>query len=168
MSRSKRFGRHEVLDVRGTGRFAPPGLGDLFVGRIAFQNGYTGSVVRHGGSHGNEEGLFEAAVLWDGRLVYDTPVTSDVEGYLSEEEVARFLDGLAALPDPQAPVATRARTSVDGFERVRLKRDVDAWILADHVSGRRPQPEGVLALLVENYRDYSERVRLIQDEWEQS
>lgn len=67
-----------------------------------FPNGYGVSVVRFttpygylGGSYGAEEGLYEVAVLkgvednWE--ICYDTPITSDVLGYLSEEEVEVLL-----------------------------------------------------------------------------
>jgi hypothetical protein len=56
-----------------------------------FPNGYGVSVVRHPGSYGFLEGLYELAVLkgtednWE--LCYDTPVTSDVLGHLSEQNV---------------------------------------------------------------------------------
>ena len=54
-------------------------------------NGYGVSVVRHPGSYGFLEGLYELAVLEgnedDWELCYDTPVTSDVLGHLSEQDV---------------------------------------------------------------------------------
>lgn len=63
-----------------------------------FANGYGASVVRHEYSYSSSEGLWELAVLdANGRLTYDTPVTNDVEGYLSEGAVADLLDQIAAL-----------------------------------------------------------------------
>lgn len=68
-----------------------------------FPNGYGASVIRwmddHRGpvigSYGAEDGLFELAVLkFDGTtfgLTYDTPITSDVLGWLSPERVAAVL-----------------------------------------------------------------------------
>ena len=50
-----------------------------------FPNGYGASVIRNLGSYGHESGLWELAVLDDlGNLVYDTPVTEDVLGWLDE------------------------------------------------------------------------------------
>ena len=68
--------------------------------RYFFPNGYGVSVVRFttpfgSGSYGSEEGLYEAAVLkgveenW--QICYDTPITEDVLGHLTEEEVEVLL-----------------------------------------------------------------------------
>ena len=71
-----------------------------------FPNGYGASVVRFsvggfGGSYGAESGLWELAVLDSaGHLTYETPITDDVLGYLSDAEVADTLDKIAALPEP--------------------------------------------------------------------
>ena len=63
-----------------------------------FPNGYGASIVKHNFSYGNEQGLWELAVLDSkGRLCYDTPITSDVLGYLSEEEVNTTLDEIEKL-----------------------------------------------------------------------
>ena len=56
--------------------------------RMMFENGYGVSVVSHTYSYGGKDGLFEVAVLGkDGDLTYDTPVTNDVIGYLSPDDV---------------------------------------------------------------------------------
>lgn len=61
-------------------------------GRIMFDNGYGASVVSHNYSYGGNSGLYELAVLGkDGKLTYDTPITNDVVGYLSPEQVTEFL-----------------------------------------------------------------------------
>ena len=53
-----------------------------------FDNGFGVSVVSHTHSYGGRSGLYEVAVLdSDGNLTYETPVTSDVIGYLTEENV---------------------------------------------------------------------------------
>ena len=66
-----------------------------------FANNYGASVVRHAYSYGSESGLWELAVLkYDGvksSIVYDTPVTSDVEGFLTEEKVDALLEQIEAL-----------------------------------------------------------------------
>lgn len=68
-----------------------------------FANGYGASVVRFDvgmcHSYGGDHGKWELAVLDDkGELTYDTPITNDVIGWLSEEDVAATLASIAALP----------------------------------------------------------------------
>lgn len=67
-----------------------------------FDNGYGASVVRFSGSYGNEYGLWELAVIkWSGEsyeLTYDTPVTDDVIGWLSDDEVQDNLGKIRGLP----------------------------------------------------------------------
>jgi len=65
-------------------------------------NNYGASIVQHSFSYGNNEGLWEIAVIkydednnWD--IVYDTPITNDVLGYLTEEEVNETLQKIADL-----------------------------------------------------------------------
>lgn len=65
--------------------------------RFTFTNGYGASVVRSSYSYGGSEGFFELAVLRRGRLCYDTPITSDVIGWLDAAAVVDLLDKIAAL-----------------------------------------------------------------------
>lgn len=63
-----------------------------------FANGYGASVIRGFGSYGNEDKLFELAVLNpNGRLDYSTPITDDVLGYLTTTDVNDLLDRIAGL-----------------------------------------------------------------------
>jgi hypothetical protein len=56
--------------------------------RMHFDNGFGVSVVSHSYSYGGRDGLYEVAVLdSNDELTYDTPVTNDVIGYLTEEDV---------------------------------------------------------------------------------
>jgi hypothetical protein len=65
---------------------------------IMFDNGWGASVVSHTFSYGGKNGLYELAVLdSNGDLTYDTPVTNDVEGYLSEEDVTKLLEQIQKL-----------------------------------------------------------------------
>lgn len=64
-----------------------------------FSNGYGASIVRHFFSYGNKSGLWELAILnSEGDICYDTPITDDVLGHLSEEKVNSTLDAIEALP----------------------------------------------------------------------
>lgn len=63
-----------------------------------FNNSYGASVVCHEFSYGGEEGFKELAVLKFGsdnplefNLVYDTPITTNVLGWLSNRAVKRTL-----------------------------------------------------------------------------
>jgi len=68
------------------------------ISRISFDNGYGASIVKGPMSYGGDRGLYELAVLdSNGDLTYDTPVTSDVEGYLSEEDVTKLLEQIQKL-----------------------------------------------------------------------
>ena len=70
----------------------------LNAARIMFDNGYGASVVVGPYTYGGEDGLYELGVLGkDGKLTYDTPVTDDVEGYLSEEGVTQLLKQIQNL-----------------------------------------------------------------------
>lgn len=62
-----------------------------------FENGYSASVVRGPGTYGWEQGLYELAVLKNGIVTYDTPITDDVKGCLSEEEVQETLEKIKEL-----------------------------------------------------------------------
>jgi hypothetical protein len=60
--------------------------------RINFDNGYGASVVSHEFSYGGKSGLYELAVLdKDGNITYDTPVTNDVIGHLTSENVTETM-----------------------------------------------------------------------------
>lgn len=65
-----------------------------------FTNGYSASVIQGPHTYGGRAGLWEIAVLGgpDERIVYDTPVTDDVLGYLTDDQVAEALLAIAALP----------------------------------------------------------------------
>jgi len=69
-----------------------------------FDNGYGASVVQHSFSYGHEQGLWELAVIKfegdgmdDWSLCYSTPITSDVIGHLTLEEVEEILKKIKKL-----------------------------------------------------------------------
>ena len=62
-----------------------------------FPNGYGASVVKHDMSSGGKNDLWELAVLKNGELCYNTSVTSDVLGHLSDEDVEFHLKEIENL-----------------------------------------------------------------------
>jgi hypothetical protein len=64
---------------------------------VKFENGYGASVVNHTNSYGGKSGLYELAVLKDGLITYDSPITNDVLGWLNEDEVTNFLTKIQQL-----------------------------------------------------------------------
>ena len=54
-----------------------------------FTNGYGASVISDG--YGEKQGFLELAVLRQGRICYDTPITEDVEGWLTADRVIELL-----------------------------------------------------------------------------
>ena len=66
--------------------------------RMHFDNGYGVSVVSHSYSYGGRDGLYEVAVLdSEDNLTYDTPVTNNVIGYLTEEDVTDVMKQVQKL-----------------------------------------------------------------------
>ena len=62
------------------------------ISRIIFDNGYGATIVQGPHSYGGADGLYELAVVGkNDEISYDTPVTGDVEGYLSEAQVTDLL-----------------------------------------------------------------------------
>jgi len=67
--------------------------------RVYFENGYGVSVVSHRGSYGGLEGLFEVAVIdHNDNLLYDTPITGDVIGWLDFRGVSDVMIEVKSLP----------------------------------------------------------------------
>jgi hypothetical protein len=72
----------------------------------SYPNGYGASVVQHKYSYGGHKGLYELAVLHGEKepgarrpeLCYATPITHDVIGWLTPEQVVALLAQIAALP----------------------------------------------------------------------
>jgi len=65
--------------------------------RIFFDNGYGASVVKSLHSYGGNQGLYELAVIKDNAIRYDTPITDDVIGYLTEDDVTKYLGQIQNL-----------------------------------------------------------------------
>jgi len=101
----------ELSKKEGTDLYVPVDARPLENGAIQkiyrFANGYGASVVKGDHTYGGEEGLWELAVIIFGKgtdnnhtyqLVYDTPITQDVEGNLNDDEVEKLLDQIFVLP----------------------------------------------------------------------
>ena len=64
------------------------------------------SIVKHDGSYGREQNRWEIAVLKRGKendvkkydLCYDTPITDDVDGWLTGPEVMEYARKIKDLP----------------------------------------------------------------------
>ncbi len=71
---------------------------------VQFGNGYGASIVRGPYTYGGRDGLYELGVILfdvesgEWHLTYDTPVTNDVIGHLTEEDVERTLVEIHDLP----------------------------------------------------------------------
>jgi len=69
-----------------------------------FDNHYGVSVIRGEYTKGGKEGLYELAVIHMGpkdkesTLVYDTPITCDVIGYLTPGDVTKVMKEVSELP----------------------------------------------------------------------
>jgi hypothetical protein len=98
-----------------------------------FKNTFGGSVVKHQYSYGGHAGKWELAVIkwesnlsdWD--LVYHTPITSDVLGWLDQEEVNEALEKIASL----SRVAMWWRENISlkkSFPRSKLRQWLDIII----------------------------------------
>lgn len=68
-----------------------------------FENHYGASVIKHFGSYGHEADLWELAVMklndknGEWYLNYNTPITDDVIGRLTDEEVRKLLKQIKEL-----------------------------------------------------------------------
>ena len=62
-----------------------------------FPNNYGASVIKHWGSYGYEEDKFELAVLHKDMITYNTPITDDVIGHLTNDEVLELLEEIKNL-----------------------------------------------------------------------
>ena len=63
-----------------------------------FKNGFGASVICHRHSYGGQSGLWELAVLNESdSLTFDTPITDDVLGGLTEKEVDNILEEIKQL-----------------------------------------------------------------------
>ena len=62
-----------------------------------FPNGYGASVIQGPYSYGGLEGRWEIGILKNDELCYDSGITDDVLGWLSDAQAAEILIKIAAL-----------------------------------------------------------------------
>jgi hypothetical protein len=79
--------------------FKPNPMGADFgiVSRTQFDNGYEASVVKSEYTYGGKDGLYELAIFKDGEICYNTPITDDVIGYLTTQEVTDLMEQIQKL-----------------------------------------------------------------------
>lgn len=73
---------------------------------VFFNNGYAMDIALHDGSYGQQDGLFEIAIMTHTDctledITYDTPITSDILGWQSIEDCAECARSVRALPNRQ-------------------------------------------------------------------
>jgi hypothetical protein len=91
-----------------------------------FENRYGASVIQGPYTYGGDQGLFELAVLrFTGaaptsfELTYDTPITEDVEGYLSGDDVQALLVRIRALGADGRAVESAEQPAIESAEVAR-------------------------------------------------
>ncbi len=90
------------LKYEGFEQYLVSGRDNFFGGlsyEFRFENNYGASVIKHKFSYGNEDDLFELAVLYDGKITYSTEITGDVLGYLTDEDVLFYLSEIRDLEE---------------------------------------------------------------------
>lgn len=107
-----KFGRHTLESADGR-RWS-----------VHFPNDYGASIIADG--YGSERGLYEVGVLHNGSLTYATPLTDDVIGWLTAEQVGETLDRIEALTEASivGEQVRRAQASVsDAMDELRRALD---------------------------------------------
>lgn len=64
---------------------------------IEFDNRYGVSVITGHGSYTDEASPYELAVLYEGELCYNTHITQDVVGWLTEDKVTELMKQIQEL-----------------------------------------------------------------------
>ena len=59
--------------------------------RFRFPNNYGASVVKHKGSYGYNEGLYEIAILYNNELYYGSLIANDIIGHVNPKDIGKIL-----------------------------------------------------------------------------
>lgn len=89
-----KFGKYEAKKREGTYNDVV-GISQWVIG---FKNGYEASIITGKYTLTDKYYPYELAVLKNGEVCYDTPITDKVIGYQTEEEVGEILEKIEALP----------------------------------------------------------------------
>lgn len=73
-----------------------PGFGTIT--SHTFANGYGASIITGENAYTSTNAPYELAVLHNGKITYETELTGDVLGYLTEADVNEYLTKIEALP----------------------------------------------------------------------
>ena len=124
---------------------------DGFRKRYLFENGYGASVVKHSFSYGGERGLFELAVInKDGDLVYDTPVTDSVIGFLNQEDVDSLLEKIKKLEKIKNPSIYTVELNNKPYLNVKVKdKEMMVWFVENPYGNKLKLSIDVLPNLVD-------------------
>lgn len=66
--------------------------------KMNFENGYGVSVLLGSMFYSNGIDTYEVGILKNGSLCYDTPITNDVIGYITADEVNEIMRKIQELP----------------------------------------------------------------------
>jgi len=77
--------------------FNPHSIGNGLHAKMNFDNGYGVSVIKHTYSYGYEKNLWKVAILYKGKLCYDTHITDDVLGWQTEDDVTNVMKQVQEL-----------------------------------------------------------------------
>jgi len=64
-----------------------------------YPNDFGVSIIKHFGSYGANYDLWEAAVMKGGSICYDTDITYDVVGFLSDEDAVKLIQAVQRLDE---------------------------------------------------------------------
>lgn len=73
--------------------------------RMTFPNGYGISVVSGEYAYSSEGHPYEVAVFDGNGLTYETPITDDVIGHCTSEDVTEIMQKIQELPNALVPIA---------------------------------------------------------------
>jgi hypothetical protein len=67
--------------------------------RINFVNNWGVSVIKHKYSYGNSEDLWELGILYKDKLYSQNPLSAEVLGHLTDDEVNEYIDIISSWSD---------------------------------------------------------------------
>ena len=136
----------------------PPEIAEMMLANIPhgwgvlFPNGYIADITDKG--YGSEDGLLEIAVMSaDREILYDTPITDDVIGYLTEERAFDIARQISELPPREREQEVDIETTMEGVKGKMEEIGTllhDIYLKAGDVCHERRKTGDISAL--ENYK----------------